>query len=142
MSSTKVLIIEARFYTHLADMALAGAKAALDEAGASYDIASVPGALEIPSVLLFAKDKYDAFVVLGTIIRGQTSHYDMVCGETFRGVYNIARHYGLAVGNGIQTVENEAQAIDRLDPARKNKGGGAAQAAMTLIGFKRLFHGQ
>lgn len=139
---TRILIIEARFYDHLADMALAGAKAELERAGADYDVASVPGAMEIPSILAFARDKYDAFVVLGTIIRGETSHYDMVCGETFRGVYNIAHHYGLAVGNGIQTVENEAQAIDRLDPARKNKGGAAAAAALTVLGFKRLFDGQ
>lgn len=139
---TRVLIIEARFYNHLADMALAGAKAALDKEGATYDVASVPGALEIPSVLMLAKDKYDAFVVLGTVIRGETSHYDLVCNESFRGVYNIAHHYGLALGNGIQTVETEAQAIDRLDPARKNKGGAAAMAALTVLGFKRMFHGQ
>lgn len=137
--SAKVLIIEARFYTHLADMGLAGARAALDAAGATHDVVTVPGCLEIPAALLFARDKYDAFVILGCIIRGETTHYDMVSNESFRGIYDIVHRYGLCLGNGIQTVENEAQAIARLDPAQKDKGGAAARAALTMHEIKARY---
>ncbi len=136
---TKILIIEARFYGHLADMGLEGAKAAIEAAGATYDVVTVPGCLEIPAALLFAKDHYDGFVTLGCVIRGKTTHYEMVSNESFRGIYNIAHHNGLCVGNGIQTVENEAQAIERLHPEQMNKAGAAARAALRLIEIKKQY---
>ncbi len=134
--SKDVLIIEARFYTHLADMALAGATAQLDEYGLSYDVITVPGALEIPIVLSMAKSKYKGFIALGCVIRGETGHYDMVCNESFRGIYELANAHSLCVGNGIQTVETEAQAIARLDPKQMNKGAGAVRAMKSLLDIK------
>lgn len=133
-----ILIIEARFYEHIGDMLLTGAKKYFEEKGASYDVISVPGALEIPSALSFAaaSNKYDGFVVLGCVIRGETGHYDVVVNESARGVYAVALANDLAVGNGILTVENEQQAIVRADPAQKNKGRDAAEAAMKLIGIR------
>jgi len=140
--STNVLIIEARFYDTFHDLLLQGAKVVLDKAGASYDVVTVPGALEIPSILsLAAKNtsKYDAYIVLGVVIRGETTHYDLVCNESARGIYNVALEHDLAVGNGILTVENEEQALDRADPARQDKGGGAAKAALAVLELKKKF---
>jgi 6,7-dimethyl-8-ribityllumazine synthase len=136
-----VLIIEGRFYTHIADMLLNGATEYLKEQGASYETAEVPGALEIPSVLSAASmsGRFDAYIVLGCIIRGETSHYDIVCNESARGVYAVALSDDLAVGNGILTVENEAQAIVRADPAQKNKGRDAAEAALKVLGYQKQF---
>lgn len=139
--SKDVLIIEARFYDHLADMGLKGAAAQLDELGLSYDVVTVPGALEIPAVLSMAKGKYKGFVALGCVIRGETTHYDLVSNESFRGIYDLVTAHALCVGNGIQTVENEAQAIDRLDPARKNKGAGAVRAMKALLDIKAKLNG-
>lgn len=139
---SKILIIEARFYDHLADMALAGAADALTEAGMKFDVVTVPGALEIPAALLFAKDDYDAFVVLGCVIRGETSHYDMVCRESFRGVYDLVQNHALCLGNGIQTVDTEEQAAERLDPHELNKGGAAARTALHMLALKKIYeHG-
>lgn len=137
------LIIEARFYTHISDMLAEGATVALDAAGITYERVSVPGALEIPSVLSFAGQtgKYDAFIVLGCVIRGETGHYDIVCNESARGIYEVALSQNLAVGNGILTVENEAQALERADPKRKNKGRDAAVAAFEVLALKRQFFG-
>lgn len=137
----RCLIIEARFYTHIADFLVGGAMKALDDAGVSYDRAEVPGALEIPSALSFAAQsgRYDAFIVLGCIIRGETSHYDIVCNESARGVYDVALAYDLAVGNGILTVEDEGQAIKRADPAQKNKGRDAAEAALRLMELRTQY---
>ncbi len=138
---TKALIIEADFYAHIAAALREGAVAALKEADVAYDIITVPGALEIPAALLFATvknaDAYDCFIVLGCIIRGETSHYDIVCNESARGVYDLALRSSLALGNGILTVENEAQALDRADPRRKDKGGAAARAALHMAALKK-----
>lgn len=138
--SAKVLIIEARYYDHINDPLLKGARAACDAAGASYDVLTVPGALEIPAALQFAvEDKansYDAYVVLGCIIRGETSHYDIVCNESARGVYDLVAKHGLALGNAILTVENEPQALARAMPDQKNKGGDAAEAALRMLEIK------
>lgn len=138
--SAKVLIIEARYYDHINDALLKGASAACDDAGASYDVLTVPGALEIPAALQFAvEDKtnsYDAYVVLGCIIRGETSHYDIVCNESARGVYDLVAKHGLALGNAILTVENEPQALARAMPDQKNKGGDAAEAALRMLEIK------
>jgi 6,7-dimethyl-8-ribityllumazine synthase len=139
--SKKILIIEARFYDHIGDMLLNGAKAHLVEQGCVVDVITLPGALEIPSALSFAAQSgnYDGFVVLGCIIRGETGHYDVVVNESARGVYAVALANDLAVGNGILTVENEDQAIVRADPAQKNKGRDAAEAALALIEVKKRY---
>lgn len=139
MSAARVLIIEARYYNHLNDMLLAGAQAALKAAGATHDVWSVPGALEIPAALKFAVNKggYDAFVVLGVIIRGETTHYDVVQNESARGIYQLVLDHDLALGNAILTVENEAQALARADMNDMNKGGFAADAALAMLKLKR-----
>lgn len=136
-----ILIIEGRFYTHIADMLIEGATSYLQEQSVSYESVDVPGALEIPLVLSAAAQsgKYDAYVVLGCIIRGETSHYDIVCNESASGVYAVALAQGLAVGNGVLTVENEAQAIMRADPTQKNKGRDAAEAALKVLSYQKRF---
>ena len=128
------LIVEARFYSHLNDMLVAGAKAALEQAGHSVDVITVPGALEVPGAIALAAEggRYDGFVAIGVVIRGETYHFEIVAGESARAIMALTMD-GIAIGNGILTVENEAQAIVRADPAQKNKGGEAAQAAMRLL---------
>ncbi|QDP19588.1 6,7-dimethyl-8-ribityllumazine synthase [Sphingomonas xanthus] len=135
-----VLIAEARFYGHLNDMLLAGARAALDQAGHSHETLTVPGALELPGAIALAAEsgKFDAYVALGVVIRGETWHFEIVAGESARGLMALTLD-GLAVGNGILTVENEAQAIFRADPKQANKGGGAADAALALLALKSRF---
>ena len=137
----KILIIEARFYDHIGDMLLNGAQAYLNDNGCDVDVVTLPGALEIPSALSFAAQsgQYDGFVVLGCIIRGETGHYDVVVNESARGVYAVALANDLCVGNGILTVENEAQAIVRANPDQKNKGRDAAEAALKLIEVKNRY---
>ena len=138
----RVLIIEARYYADINDGLLNGAKRALAKAGCAVEIVSVPGALEIPAALKFAaegKNPYDAYVVLGCVIRGETTHYDIVCNESARGVYDLVQKHGLALGNGILTVENDEQAIARADIAQKNKGGEAAHAALHMLELKRRY---
>lgn len=138
----RILIIEARFYNHIQDMLLAGVTESLEQAGATYQIITVPGALEIPSALqFFAGQGFDAFVVLGCVIRGETTHYEIVSNESARGIMDVALKHNLAVGNGILTVENEAQAIDRADKTRQNKGGGAAIAALSMLSLKQKSSG-
>jgi 6,7-dimethyl-8-ribityllumazine synthase len=139
-----VLIIEARFYDDLADELAAGATAALEQAGATYERIAVPGALEIPAALAMALDAmeagskhYDGFVALGCVIRGETTHYDIVAGESARALMDLAVSEGLAVGNGILTVENDAQAYARARVAELNKGGAAAEAALRMIAIRR-----
>ena len=134
---TKVLVVEARYYNHINDFLLEGIKAELDAAGAEFEVLTVPGALEIPSAVSFSLNKgYDAFVVAGCIIRGETSHYDIVCNESARGVYDLVLAYDLPLGNAILTVENEAQALARAKTDQKNKGGEAAKAALRMLEIK------
>jgi 6,7-dimethyl-8-ribityllumazine synthase len=135
-----VLIAEARFYAHLNDMLLAGARAALEAAGHTHETLTVPGALELPGTLAIASenDRFDAFVALGVVIRGETYHFEIVAGESARGILALTMD-GLAIGNGILTVENEAQAIVRADPKQGDKGGDAATAALVLLGLKERF---
>lgn len=130
----RVLIVEARYYAHLQDMLLAGARRAL--AGHEVEIATVPGALEIPPAIAIARAGYDAFVALGVVIRGETYHFEVVSNESARGITDLGLQ-DLAIGNGVLTVENEAQAIARADPAQGDKGGGAARAALALLDLKR-----
>ena len=138
-----LLIIEARFYDDLSDALLDGAKAALDAAGATYDVVTVPGALEIPAVISFALDgaeeggrEYDGFVALGTVIRGETYHFEIVAGESSRALMDIAVRESIAVGNGILTTENEEQAWTRARKSEGDKGGFAARAALTMIALR------
>lgn len=138
-----LLIIEARFYDDLADALLDGAKAALDEAGATYDIVTVPGALEVPAVISFALDgadggrtNYDGFIALGTVIRGDTYHFDIVANESSRALMDLAVEESLAIGNGILTTENEEQAWTRARRSEGDKGGFAARAALTMIALR------
>ena len=135
-----VLIAEARFYAHLNDLLLAGARAVLEAAGHSHETVTVPGALELPAAISLASEsgRFDAFVALGVVIRGETYHFEIVAGESARALMALTLD-GLAIGNGILTVENEAQAIVRADPAQADKGGDAARAALALLDLKARF---
>lgn len=136
----RILIVEARFYDHLNDMLVAGAKAAAVAAGHSVEVITVPGALEIPGTIALADQsgEFDAYVAIGVVIRGETYHFEIVAGESARGIMALTMD-GVAIGNGILTVENEAQALVRADPAQKNKGGEAAQAALALLALRERF---
>ncbi len=130
----RVLIVTGGFYTEIADMLEDGALAALKQEDAHYTFIRVPGALEIPAVIARGAEsgEFDAFVALGCVIRGETSHYETVCNESARGLMDLAVHYGLAIGNGILTTENMAQAVYRADPKQGNKGGEAVRAACAV----------
>ncbi|HSQ95024.1 MAG TPA: 6,7-dimethyl-8-ribityllumazine synthase [Croceibacterium sp.] len=136
----KFLIVDARFYGHLNDMLIAGARGALEAAGHKVEIVTVPGALEIPGAISLAAEgnRYDGFVGIGVVIRGETFHFEIVAGESARGIMALTMD-GIAVGNGILTVENEAQALVRADPKQGNKGAGAAEAAMALLTLQEKF---
>lgn len=136
----RFLIVEARFYEHLNDMLIAGARAALEAKGHEVEVVTVPGALEVPGAIALASEsgRYDGFVAVGVVIRGETYHFEIVAGESSRGIMALTID-GLAVGNGILTVENEAQAIVRADPEQANKGAAAADAAMALLALQEKF---
>ena len=136
----KFLIVEARFYDHLNDQLIAGAKAALKAAGHQADVITVPGALEIPGAIVLADQAqlYDGYVAIGVVIRGETYHFEIVAGESARGIMALTMD-GMAIGNGILTVENEEQALVRADPAQKDKGGEAAKAAIALLKLREKF---
>ncbi|MGK6319068.1 6,7-dimethyl-8-ribityllumazine synthase [Sphingomonas sp. DT-204] len=136
----RVLIVEARFYDHLNDLLLAGARAAIEAAGHSHETITVPGALEAPGAVSLAAEtgRYDAYVALGVVIRGETYHFEIVSNESARGLMALTMD-GLAIGNGILTVENEAQAVVRADPAQADKGGGAAKAALAMLALRERF---
>ena len=146
---SKILIVQAVFYDKISAMLLQGAIAEITRSGSSYEVISVPGAFEIPAAIALAKgsknflfksyDKYDGYVALGCVIRGETTHYDYVCGESARGLNDLAFKEKLAIGYGIITVENEAQALDRADPSKKDKGGFAAYACLEMIKLKKKF---
>ena len=138
-----VLIVEARFYPGISDALLAGARAALRAAGAVHQVVTVPGSLEIPAAIAISAKALlsrgrapDGYVALGCVIRGETSHYDLVAGESARGLTELGVRDGLAIGNGIITVETEAQAWERARPDRLDKGGGAAAACLALIDLR------
>ena len=136
----RFLIVEARFYDHLNDMLVAGARAALEAEGHEVEVLTVPGALEVPGAIALASDsgQYDGYVGIGVVIRGETYHFEIVAGESARGIMALTMD-GMAIGNGILTVENEEQALVRADPAQKDKGGEAAKAAMTLLDLQTRF---
>lgn len=136
----RFLIVEARFYDHLNDLLIAGARAALEEAGHKVELITVPGALEIPAAIAFAAEsgRFDGYVAVGVVIRGETYHFEIVAGESARGIMALTID-GLAIGNAILTVENEAQALVRARPDDKDKGGEAARAALALFELKHRF---
>jgi 6,7-dimethyl-8-ribityllumazine synthase len=141
--SAHILIVEARFHDALADALLEGATAALEDAGATWDVITVPGALEIPAVISMALDaaedegtEYDGFVALGTVIRGDTYHFEIVANESSRALMDLAVEESLAIGNGILTTENEEQAWVRARRSEGDKGGFAARAALTMVAVR------
>jgi 6,7-dimethyl-8-ribityllumazine synthase len=139
----KLLIVVAPYYKDIADDLVAGAKAEIEAAGGTWDLAEVPGALEVPTAIAIAdrQSNFDGFVALGCVIRGETTHYDTVCNDSSRAIQLMGLQ-GLCIGNGILTVENREQAVVRADPAQHNKGGGAAAAALHLIALGRKWGGQ
>lgn len=145
----KVLIVEGRFYDDLADALLEGAKEALAALGAQYDVLTVPGALEIPPAIALAEEagrmpmgvRYDGYVALGCVIRGETSHFEIVANESARGLMDLGVRGGAAIGNGILTVEDADQAWTRARPTEGDKGGAAARACLDLISLKRRVRG-
>ncbi len=139
-----ILIVESRFYNEIADPLLEGAIETLKANGVTYEVITIPGAMETPAAIQFAatnktEKKYDAYIALGCVIRGETSHYETVCNEACRGLTDVALKHSLAIGNGILTVENREQAIARADINRKNKGGGAAHAALAMLKLKETY---
>jgi len=137
------LIVEARFYSELADELLKGATGALERAGASFDVVTVPGALEIPAAVAMASDLkgeiYDGYITLGCVIRGETTHYEIVSGESARALMDLSIADGIALGNGVLTVENDDQAWARARISDQDKGGAAAVAAMAMAALKAKF---
>ncbi|MBA3880644.1 MAG: 6,7-dimethyl-8-ribityllumazine synthase [Sphingobium sp.] len=136
----RILIVEARFYDHLNDLLIEGARAAIEAAGHIHETITVPGALEVPGAIAFASEsgRYDAYVALGVVIRGETYHFEIVAGESARGLMALSMD-GLCIGNGILTTENEAQALTRARPTEKDKGGEAAKAALAMLAIKGRF---
>ena len=137
----RLLLVAAPFYRDIADMMIAGARGAIEAAGATHDLIEVPGALEVPTAIRLAERHYDGFVALGCVIRGETTHYETVCNDSSRAITLLGVERKLLIGNGILTVENRNQAIARADPDQMNKGGGAAEAALHLIALARRFGG-
>jgi len=136
----RVLIVEARFYEHLNDLLIEGAQAAIEEAGHKLETITVPGALEVPGAIAMAAEtgRYDAFVAIGVVIRGETYHFEVVSNESARALMALTLD-GIPIGNGILTVENEAQALTRARPTEKDKGGEAAKAALAMLELKQRF---
>jgi len=142
-----ILIVESRYYDEVADELIRGCVATLESAGASFERREVPGAFEIPAAIALAAapgpgydgPSYDGYVALGCVIRGETTHYDYVCGESARGLMDLTVNRGLAIGYGIVTVENREQAMERAGVERKNKGRDAAEAALRMVAWRRAF---
>ena len=135
-----ILLVEARFYPHLNDMLLDGARKAIEAAGHKHETLTVPGALELPGAIALAarSGRFCAFVALGVVIRGETFHFELVSSESARGLMDLTLQ-GFAIGNGVLTVENEEQAIVRADPEQGDKGGGAARAALALYELREAY---
>jgi len=136
----KFLIVEARWYDHLNDLLIEGAVAVLEAAGHSHEVLTVPGSLEIPGAVAMAAEsgRYDGFIAIGVVIRGETYHFEIVSNESARGLMALSMD-GIAIGNGILTVENEAQALTRARPSEKDKGGEAAKAAIRMLELREQF---
>ena len=146
----KVLVVEARYYSDIADELLAGAGDALTALGAEFDVITVPGAFELPAAVALAHEggnkpagiRYDGYVALGCVIRGETTHYDYVCGESARGLMDLTMNRGLPIGYGVLTVEDEDQAWARAKRSEGDKGGFAARTCLDMIALKRRLFGQ
>ncbi len=136
----KILIVEARFYDHLNDLLIEGAREAIEAEGHKHETITVPGALEIPGAIAMAAEsgRYDGFVALGVVIRGETYHFEVVSNESARGLMALSMD-GIAIGNGILTVENEAQALTRAKMTEKDKGGEAAKATLAMMALREKF---
>jgi len=135
-----ILIVEAPYYTHIAAELRRGAERARAAVGATHERITVPGAFEIPAVIGIAgraTERFDGFVALGCVIRGETTHYDHICAESARGLQDLAVRDGIAIGYGILTVENEAQALARASPDGRDKGGEAVRACLAIVDLKR-----
>jgi 6,7-dimethyl-8-ribityllumazine synthase len=146
LEGTRILVVEARYYEDIAEALLSGAKRAFEKAQVSFDLVTVPGALEIPQAIAITLDvaqarhkPYDGAVALGCVIRGETSHYDIVAGESARALMDLAVALRMPIGNGILTVDTQAQALTRARPEQGNKGGWAVDAALSLVRLKRSF---
>ena len=146
VAGARVLIVQAGFNPELISALRAGALAVLDAAGVGHEVVTVPGALEIPAAIAFSLDaetrrgqRFDGYVVLGCVVRGATGHYEVVAGESNRALMDLSIDQRLALGNGILTVEDDEQAWERADPARLDKGGAAAAAALAMIALRRKF---
>jgi 6,7-dimethyl-8-ribityllumazine synthase len=140
-----ILLVEAPYYAHISDLLRRGAGRALAAAGATHETISVPGAFEIPAAIGMvarASDRFDGFVALGCVIRGETTHYDHICAECARGLQDLAVRDGVAIGFGVLTVENEAQAIARASAEHRDKGGEAVRACLALISLRRRLAGE
>ena len=146
----RILVVESRFYDGISDALLEGASGALKAFGAEFDVVSTPGAFELPAAIAFAEEAgrtatglpYDGYVALGCVIRGETTHYDYVCGESARGLMNLSVEKRLCIGYGVLTVEDEDQAWARARVSEGDKGGFAARACLDMVGLKRRLHGQ
>jgi 6,7-dimethyl-8-ribityllumazine synthase len=141
LGPVRVLLVVAPYHRRISDLLVLGAERVLRAVGATVSTVEVPGALEIPTAVAIAgrSGRFDAFVALGCVIRGETTHYDLVAGESCRGLVDLGVRERLAIGNGILTVENLAQALERADPDRQDKGGHAARAALALVALERSF---
>jgi 6,7-dimethyl-8-ribityllumazine synthase len=144
LTGARVLIVEGRFYDHINDELVAGAREAVEAVGGTVDVVTVPGALEVPTAIAIALDgaaaagrPYDGAVALGCVIRGETYHFEIVAGESSRALMDMAVARKLPLGNGILTTENEQQAVVRANRSDMNKGGGAAEACLALIRLMR-----
>ena len=144
VKAARILVVEARYYEDIADMLLRGARRVLKEAGATFDLVTVPGALEIPAAIMIGlhgsearAEPYEGVVALGCVIRGETSHYDIVAGESARAIMDISIARDMPMGNGILTVDTDTQARARARTTGGDKGGGAARAALALVRLKR-----
>lgn len=142
-SGPHILIVEGRFYEDVADELAKGAIAELEARGATYERVAVPGAFEIPGAIRYALDsgRYDGFIALGCVIRGETSHYDYICAESARGLGTLAVHFGAPIGYGILTTENREQAWHRASVKGKNKGRDAARACLTMVVLRARLQG-
>jgi 6,7-dimethyl-8-ribityllumazine synthase len=144
-NSPHILLVEAPYYSHIAEQLRRGAERALASAGATHEVITVPGAFEIPAAIGLvarATPRFDGFVALGCVIRGETTHYDHICAESARGLQELAVREGLAIGYGILTVENEAQALVRASMEGRDKGGEAVRACLALVDLKRRLAGE
>ena len=144
-----IMIVESRYYEEIAQELITSVIKELDDAGATYERFEVPGAFEIPTAIKYAirsmdfssvHDRFDGYIALGCVIKGQTSHYDYVCGESARGLQDLALQHSLALGYGILTVENRDQAMARAKRSEQDRGGHAARACLRMLELKRHFH--